>query len=231
MMKFRHCALFASMLVAAQAHAAVDVYSQPAGSGYADVSAVYNYSADPGFTWTLDSDMQAWAYFSLPSDVKVNAITWYGSDSDGQFAVDLFPATCFSCALSFVTTSGSFTNNLLKNSAYSAAQVQKTALGGGLFAYSISLPTTLTLSSASPAYGFSVVNNYTGLPFQWSASGSGSGVHAHYIVGQAVVLKIPGNLAFTLTDTQGPVPEAGSAALMLAGLGSLIAVRRRLARP
>jgi hypothetical protein len=206
------------LATAATAQAAVDVYSQPPGTTYGDVSAIRNDPADPGFNWTVDSDEQAWVYFAVAGSVSFNRITWYGSAADGDFAVALFPATCFSCGLSPVGGSGSSANNLLPhNSAYTPASVSKALLPSGMTAYSIDLPATLTLGG-SPAYGLTVVNNFSALPFLWASSGTGSGTHIHYIIGQAMVLPSPGNLAFTLTNTS-PVPEPMSAGLLALGLG------------
>jgi hypothetical protein len=203
---------------AATAQAAVDVFSQPPGTTYGDVSAIRNDPADPGFNWTVDSDEQAWVYFAVADSVSFNRITWYGSAADGDFALALFPATCFSCGLAPVGGSGNSANNLLPhNSAYTPASVSKVSLPSGMTAYSIDLPATLTLSG-SPAYGLTVANNFTALPFLWASSGTGSGIHIHYIIGQAVVLPSPGNLAFTLTDTSA-VPEPMSAELLALGLG------------
>jgi hypothetical protein len=219
------CAIF--MSAAAHVQAAVDVYSQPPGTTYADVSAIRNDPADPGFNWTVDSDEQAWAYFSVAGAVSFNRITWYGSAADGDFAVALFPATCFSCGLGPVSTGGGSVNNLLPgNTAYPPASVSKTVLPSGMTAYSIDLPTTLTIGG-SPAYGLTVVNNYSAATFLWASSGTGSGTHIHYIIGQAVVLPSPGNLAFTLSNTAA-VPEVSTAWLLALGL-VLVSASRGLA--
>jgi hypothetical protein len=212
--------------------AAVDVYSQAPSSSLADTSAVYNNPADPGFNWALDADMEAWAYFHVPTDVSLNRISWYGTDSDGAFAVALFAASCFSCSASWAQTGGTFGSNMLTTSLFGQSQVHKTALAGGLFSYYVDLPSSLVLSASSPSYGLSVVNNYTSLPFSWAASAQGSGFHLHYIVGQAMFLRAPGNLAFTLTDTGAvpSVPEPKGMYLAVTGaifLWSASAVRRR----
>jgi hypothetical protein len=218
-------ALMVPTVVAAlpgHAQASTVVYTQAPTQTIGDVSAVANIPSDPGFTWTLDQDSEAWAYFSAPANASINRIEWYGSDSDGNFAVDLFAASCFSCSASWVGTGGQFTTNLLPNNgAYTQAQVHKTLMSGGLYDYYIDLPSALTLGS-SPAYALSVVNNYTALPFVWAGSAAGSGVHLRYIVGQAMFLKAPGNLAFTLSNTSvSAVPEPDSAALMLTSLALL----------
>lgn len=219
-------------LAASPSWAAVDVYNQAPSAVLADTSAVFNNPSDPGFNWAIDSDMEAWAYFQVPADVQFNRISWYGSDADGSFAVDLFPASCFSCGANWAQTSGGFATNLLSTLLYGPQQVHKTALAGGLFEYDIDLPSMVTLSAGQPTYGLTVVNNYTAKPFSWAGSGQGSGFHLHYIVGQAMFLKAPGNLAFTLTDTTAisPVPEADSMQLSLLGLTLIWGVRRLLSR-
>ncbi|MDE2368552.1 MAG: hypothetical protein KGN16_06220 [Burkholderiales bacterium] len=211
-----------ALLLSAAAHAATDVYSQPPSGSPAATSAVYNVGpTDPGFTWSLDQDAQAWVYFSLPADVTFNRISWYGSSGDGNFAVDLFAASCFSCGANLVQTGGTFSSNLLPDAGpYAAAQVHMSALPtAGLYAYYIDLSAPVTLS-ASSAYAISVVNNYTSAPFVWGGSATGSGTHLQYVVGQAMFLPGPGNLAFALTDTSA-VPESSSAWMLALGLGVL----------
>jgi hypothetical protein len=200
-------------------HAATDVYSQPQSGHFANTSAVYNVGpADPGFTWSLDQDEEVWAYFSLPQTATFNRISWYGSNTDGDFAVDLFAAACFSCGINLVQTGGTFATNLLPNSGpYSQAQVHKTQVAGSIYSYSVDLASSVTLGG-SGAYAISVVNNYSALPFLWAASSAGSGTYLQYVVGQAIVLPAPGNLAFTLTNTSA-VPEPPSWWLMLLGMG------------
>ena len=198
--------------------AATTAYQQAPSGSLIDTSAVKNIVGDPGFTWTLDGDSQAWAYFTATSTASFNTITWYGSSADGVFAVDLFGATCFSCGLSFVQTDGSFVNNLLPSSGtYSGASLTTTALGSNLFSYSISLASAVTLQAGS-SYGFSVVNNFTSLPFIWEGSATGSGTHINYVVGRATVLPAPGNLAFALTSSAAAVPEPASWGLMILGV-------------
>lgn len=216
------------LLLPLQANAAVDVYSQAPNSVFGDTSAVWNDPGDPGFNWSLDMDMEAWAYFSLPASVSFDRISWYGSNADGDFAVDLFAATCYSCGLSWAGTEGDFVNNLLDTALYSQQDVHKTQVSGNLYSYYIDLPTMLTLDGSSPYYGLSVVNNYTSKPFQWSGSESGLGSHLYFIVGQAMVLSKSGDLAFTLTDTTAaPVPEPETYAMFLVGLAALGVVARR----
>jgi hypothetical protein len=210
--------------------AAVDVYSQAPNGNVADISAVANLSSDPGFTWSLDQDEQAWAYFSIGSTVSLNRISWYGSNSDGNFAVDLYAASCFSCGVTPVSTDGTFPNNLLPIAGpFTQSQVHKTLVSGNQYSYYIDLPSKLALPYISgSAYAISIVNNYTATPFVWGASGTGSGTHIHYIIGQAIVLPSPGNLAFTLTDTSvTPVPEPASALMLGVGLLVMLSVVSR----
>ena len=208
------------------------VYAQPLGAGtYADTSAVQNVAGDPGFAGANDSDSEAWAYFTATSTGNVNKITWYGSNADGAFAVDLFGASCFSCGLSLVGTDGNFANNLLTTGPFTGASVTKTALAGGLFSYSITLPTAVTLQAGS-SYGFSVVNNYTSAPFLWAGSAGGSGTHINYVWGRHIVEPAPGNLAFTLTSTGGGVPEPAAWSLLILGFAAVGgALRGRRATP
>lgn len=234
-MQFKFRVLVLASIVAStftiEAYASTVAYTQAPNQNLADSSAVWNNPADPGFTWTLDQDIQAWAYFKVGTNVSFNRIGWYGSNADGNFAVDLYSASCFSCSASWASTSGTFTNNLLQNTAsYIQADIHKTLVSGNLYSYYIDLPSTLTLDHNSPYYALSVVNNYTASPFQWAASADGIGYHLHYIVGQAMFLNSPGNLAFTLTNTNvSAVPEPENYALILASLG-LIGVMARWRR-
>jgi hypothetical protein len=225
-------AVAAALIASPASHAATDVYSQPPSSGVINTSAVLNAPADPGFQWTSDSDEEVWAYFSLPSAVTFNQISWYGSNTDGNFAVDLFAASCFSCGANRVGGSGTFASNLLPNAGpYSQAQVHKTPLVGSstLYSYTIDLSAPVTLGTTG-AYAISVVNNYSTLPFLWAGSGTGSGKYLQYVIGQAMYLKAPGNPAFTLTNTAA-VPEPGAFWTLGLGLGLIgFTASRRLRR-
>jgi hypothetical protein len=216
-------------LLHAPAGAATDVYVQPPTGGFANTSAVYNVGvADPGFTWSLDQDEEIWAYFSLPASVSFNRISWYGSNTDGNFAVDLFAASCFSCGINMVQTDGTFSSNLLLSPGpFSPADIHKFLVGGSVYSYSIDLASLVTLS-ASSAYAISVVNNYSSLPFLWSGSNTGSGRYVQYVIGQAIVLPAPGNLAFALTNTAA-VPEPSSIWMTLFGLATILGSLRKKA--
>lgn len=211
--------------LAVPTHAAMTVYEQgPASTAYGDTSAVWNNPADPGFTFSLDGDQQAWAYFHTPGAISFNRIAWTGSNADGVFGVSFIAASCFSCNASWIGTDGDSAHNLLpQNQGYSQAQVHKTSRGSGLYDYYIDLPAPLTLDPASSMYALSVVNNYTAQPFQWAASQSSHyGTHLSFYVGLAKFLRAPGDLSFSLIDTAAaPVPEPASHALWAAGLGLL----------
>lgn len=230
-MRFNHRLLgVAVALAAAQAtaSAATDLYVQAPQSGAGYTSAVYNLPGDPGFSWSLPMDQEAWAYFRPPSSGSFDRITWFGSDADGEFAVNFYGATCFSCGVNLVRTDGGFTNSLLPEPGpFAPAQVNKTQLAPGLFSYSIDLSAPLTLDAGTPLYALSVVNNYSSLPFQWAPSASGLGSHVRFIDGMHMVQAAPGNLAFSLINTAAPVPEPATRALL--GLG-LLAVVWRTAR-
>jgi hypothetical protein len=218
----RNAAFAAALLSSAVGHAATDVYSQPQSGSFINTSAVLNAAGDPGFNWTSDSDEQVWAYFSLPTAVTFNRISWYGSNTDGNFAVDLFAASCFSCSANLVGGSGTFSNNLLPNPGnsgpYSQTQVHKTQIGtSNVYSYYIDLAAPVTLGTTG-AYAISAINNYSTLPFLWAGSGAGSGTYLQYVVGQSVFLPAPGNLAFTLTNTTA-VPEPGTGLSLSVGLG------------
>jgi hypothetical protein len=219
--------LTAAAVLTASAYAATDVYSQPQNGSFANTSAVYNVGpTDPGFTWSLDQDEEVWAYFSPTPGISFNRIAWYGSNTDGDFAVDLFAASCFSCGINMVQTGGTFASNLLPDSGpFSQAQVHKTPLGGSIYSYYIDLASPVTLG-ASAAYAISVVNNYSALPFLWAGSATGSGRYVQYVVGQAIVLPAPGNLAFTLINTAA-VPEVPAFWMMLLGVCALWTNSRR----
>jgi len=226
-------ALLASAVVFNGTARAAVVYTQDPNGNLIDTSAVYNAPSDPGFNWTLDMDEQVWADFSVSSNISFNRITWYGSNADGDFAVDFYTsqtacATPHSACGTFqVSGSGTFSNNLLPSSGpYSQAQTHKTSLGGGLYSYYIDLPSKVTLDSTQLQW-LSIVNNYSAAPFSWAGSNTGIGSHAHYIVGQAMVLAAPGSLAFTLTDTTAPVPLPAAAWLFGSAIAGLSIIGRR----
>jgi hypothetical protein len=209
------------------ASAATDVYVQPPTGVFANTSAVYNVGvADPGFTWSLDQDEEIWAYFSIPASVSFNRISWYGSNTDGNFAVDLFAASCFSCGVNMVQTDGTFSSNLLSSPGpFSQAEIHKSLVGGSVYSYYIDLASPVTLS-ASSAYAISVVNNYSSMSFLWSGSNTGSGRYVQYVIGQAIVLPAPGNVAFALTNTAA-VPEPASFWMIVSGLAAILALAKR----
>jgi PEP-CTERM motif len=224
----RLAAALAAALIGVNATAATSVYSQAPNAVFQDVSAVADFPADPGFTWTLDQDEQAWAYFSIPKSISFDRVGWYGSNADGKFAVNMFAASCFSCGANQVQTDGTFVNSLLPNNgAYDLAQVHKTQVSGNLYSYYINLPSQVTLGTGS-AYAISVVNNYSALPFLWAGSDTGSGVHLHFVIGQAMFLRSPGNLAFSLSQTTvSPVPEPATYLMLCAGLILVFGIARK----
>ncbi len=234
-MQFKHLAFLAVTIIASMfsmgAHATTDVYTQAPGGGLA-TSAILNYALDPGFQWTSDRDQQYWSYFSTPTNVSFNRISWYGTQSDGNFAVDLNSATCNTCNALQVSGGGTFTNNLLPNPGpYSQAQVHQTYVSGSgytsLYSYYIDLSSKVTLSQNS-LYALSIVNNYTALPFAWATGSGGSGT-MFFNVGLAQYLKGPGGLAFTLTNVSA-VPEPSNVLLTGFGLlGVLLVARKRKA--
>lgn len=229
----RHLLLGLGISSAFGAMAATNVYTQLPGNSLADTSAVWNNPGDPGFTWSLDGDEQAWAYFGLPASVSFDRIGWWGSNADGNFAVDLFSANCFSCSANWVTTDGAFSPNLLGASLFSPAQVHKSQVSANLYSYYIDLPSAITLDGSSPYYALSVVNNYSSQPFQWANATSGIGSHLRYIVGQSMFLNAPANLAFVLTDTSlpaPPVPEPETYLMLLAGLGLIGGIAQHKAK-
>lgn len=217
----RLAATVGTMILSAAPQAATVVYSQPQNGLLAATSAVYNVgAADPGFTWSLDQDEQIWAYFTVPSTVTFDRISWNGSSADGNFAVDLFAASCFSCGATQVQTDGTFSSNLLPNSGpYGAGQVHMTPLTtAGIYSYYIDLSAPVTLTGTD-TYAISVVNNYTSSPFIWAGSATGSGTHLQFVVGQAMFLPGPGNLSFALSDI-APVPEPSTASMLILAMGA-----------
>lgn len=232
-----------TLVVSATAQAATVVYEQaPNGSGFAG-SFVKNDANDPGFNWVTDTDTERWEYFIAPTSGSFNRIGWYGNNADGQFAVELFTVSCFSCNASPVGGSGTFTHNsinpgngptLLPNPGpFSQAQVHKTWVSGSgagsLYAYSIDLPSKVTLTSGG-GYGISIVNNYSSAPFGWALASGFGNKHLVYTMTYAsyMFLPSPGDLAFSLTDTTAAaVPEPASALMFGAGLLALLVGRRR----
>lgn len=218
-------------------YASIDVYTQaPMGYGFAQ-SAVWNDPNDPGFNWAVDSDQESWEYFGVTSNVRFNRISWYGTNSDGNFAVDLFSPTCFSCGADKVGGSGTFThldpaagsNTLLPNPGpFSQADVHKVLVSGNLYSYYIDLSSTLTLDPTK-GYALSVVNNYSSLPFAWALSNT-IGPHLQYAMAYAAYKYLPGqgDLAFTLTNTSvSAVPVPASVWFLGSGLLYLLGIARK----
>ena len=218
-------------------YASIDVYTQAPNKSNFAPSAVLNASNDPGFNWTFDNDQERWDYFSVGSNVSFNRIGWYGSNSDGNFAVDLFSATCFSCGATQVNGGGTFSHSLTAYNSltllpnlgpFSQTDVHKTLVSNkdNLYSYYIDLTSNLTLDPAK-TYALSVVNNFSSLPFNWALSNTG-GNHLQYVVGQSMFLPAPGGLAFTLTDTSvSAVPVPASAWLLGSGLVYLLSIARK----
>jgi hypothetical protein len=232
------------LLLAGTAGAQTTVFSQtPDGGGFAG-STVVNDPADPGFNWIVDTDTERWEYFIAPTTASFNRIVWYGNNADGQFAVDLFADTCFSCNATKVGGGGTFTHTsttppgngptLLPNPGpFSQAQVHMTLVSGsganGLYAYSIDLTSPVTLT-AGGGYGISIVNNYSSAKFGWATATGNSNSHLVYTKTYAAYqfLSSPFDLAFSLIDTTA-VPEPASAWTFAAGLLALIGWTRRAA--
>ena len=204
------------LLITANTYATV-VYTQApiAGSGYN--SSYINLASDPGFNANSDADQQVWATFLVNTTTNFNEITWYGSQADINFAVDLHSTTanCPSCGLVNVASSGSYTtanvaSELIPTSGeYTSSQIQQALVSPGLYSYTLDLPSAVTLTSAN-LYVLSVVNNYSaGNPFIWANSATGNGISMDFVVGRASFLPMPGYFAFTLSNTASvPLPAA-----------------------
>ncbi|MGD0959898.1 MAG: VPLPA-CTERM sorting domain-containing protein [Methylomonas sp.] len=227
-------ATIASALFSIDSHASIiDVYTQtPVANSFVQ-SAVLNAPGDSGFNWTTDTDQEQWDYFSVASNVSFNRISWYGTQADGNFAVDLFSATCFSCGATQVNGGGTFNHTatpqnsvtLLPNAGpFSQAQVHETLVSGNLYSYYIDLSSPVTLDHTQ-TYALSIVNNYSSAPFNWELSNT-AGSHVQFNVGQAMFLSGPGTMAFTLTNTAA-VPVPASAWLLGSGLVYLLGIARK----
>jgi hypothetical protein len=243
-------AIIAVSLFSSSASADSVAYMQASNGTPGDSSAQYNVSTDPGFTQSSDSDSQSWAYFAAPASSSFNRISWNGSNTDGNFAIDFFSATCFSCGATLVGTDGTTSHSVTpqnsqtlfpNNGSFSQSQVNKTFVSGSEYSYYVDINANIAVNQGT-IYALSIVNNYTSLPFAWSASSANngligtyrnidlSGMHLKYVVGQSIFLPASGNLAFTLSSVT-PVPEPETFAMLLAGLGLIgAAVSRRKAK-
>lgn len=228
-------ALAILLLTTSHSYASV-VYTQApiAGSGYN--SSYVNLASDPGFNGNSDADQQVWATFSVAANTTFNEITWYGNQADINFAVDLHytAANCPSCGLVNVGTSGSYTtanvaSELMPTSgAYTSSQVHQALVSPGLYAYTLDLPSAVTLTKAN-LYVLSVVNNYSaGNPFIWANSATGNGTSMDFVVGRASFLTMPGYFAFTLTNAAvSAVPLPAASWLFLSGVIGFYGVTRK----
>jgi opacity protein-like surface antigen len=233
-----------TLVAASAAQAANVVYEQAPNNGWFAGSSVRNDPADPGFNWGVDTDLQRWEYFIAPTTASFNRIGWYGNDAGGEFAVDFFAVSCFSCNAIPVGGSGTFDHSLVTTPGnsltllpdpgpFSQAQVHKTWVSGtgfnSLYSYSIDLPSQVALT-AGRGYAISIVNNYETGPFGWATATGNSGSHLAYLMTYASYQFLPSSadLAFSLTDTTAPaVPEPTSALTFGAGLLALLAGLRR----
>jgi hypothetical protein len=233
-----------TMVAASSAQAAKVVYEQAPNNGGFAGSSVRNDPADPGFNWGVDTDLERWEYFYAPTTTSFNRIGWFGNDASGEFAVDFFAVSCFSCGATPVGGGGTFAHSLITpgNSLtllpnpgpFSPAQVHKTWVSGtgssGLYSYSIDLTSQVAIT-AGQAYAISIVNNYETGPFGWATATGNSGSHLVYLMTYAAYQFLPSSadLAFSLTDTTAvAVPEPASALTFGAGLLALLAGMRRL---
>jgi hypothetical protein len=238
--------IFGASLFSINAWADTVAYMQASNAGFGDTSAMQNFPGDLGFTRGSDSDMQAWAYFKAPADASFNRINWNGSSADGNFAVDFFSATCFSCGATLVGTDGTTTHtaapenslSLLPNAGpFEQLQVHKSFVSGNEYSYFVDLSASVSLKKDT-FYGLSVVNNFTSAPFQWSSSSADNGLsgsyhgigfsgnHLNYVERRHSFLPAQGNLAFTLSSVSA-VPEPETYTMLLAGLGLIGATVKR----
>lgn len=212
------------------AYASTVVYSQDPNTSFSETSAVKNLVGDPGFTWSLNQDEEVWTYFKVATDMSFNRISWYGSNADGDFAIDFYSATCGSCGINLVDTDGHFTHDglysqgLMPDSGpFTQAQVHKTLVAGGIYSYYIDLTSAINLDPDNAYYALSVVNNYSASPFEWSGSDVGTAGSYRYIVGSPIVQSLGHYMSFTLTDTS-VVPLPAAFWLFGSGLAGLVGI-------